>query len=175
MKEFKRDFFNSELKEKKNVNKDEKKENVLDVNNKLNEKVIETLLIESVIHENEERIENEENKAKISKECIRICEKEIPISIQIMEDKHEDNESGSVELDDYILPYEECIITVFPKKNREIKNIISAYIPVEKNNINFDLLYTIGDLNSNDNKFNMYVKNNSDKKTKIKINYNVMF
>lgn len=78
-------------------------------------------------------------------------------------------------LPDTLKPYEECIVTISPKANKPIKQIVSAYVVMDVNNINKYLSFSMIGFRDGDKQFDMQFKNNSEKEHKLKIYYHVLF
>ena len=84
--------------------------------------------------------EKEEPIATATKQTLRICD-HMNVEVHVMDDDDDEitSEMDTITLGDTILPYEECIVSVVPKAGLPIKQVVSAYLVMDKTNINFDL------------------------------------
>lgn len=113
-----------------------------------------------------------------TKQTLRICD-QMNVEVHVLDDLDDDDqiqsEMDTITLKDPILPYEECIVSIVPKANLPIKQVISAYLSMDKANINFDLCHIVLDINEGDKSFQMCIKNKGEMEHTIKIQYHVIF
>jgi hypothetical protein len=78
-------------------------------------------------------------------------------------------------LDKPLKPKEEAIITITPKADKPIKQIVSSYVMMDIKNINYDLIFTMIGFTKGEKSFKIYFKNDSDREHILKIYYHVLF
>lgn len=78
-------------------------------------------------------------------------------------------------LEQPLQPDEEAIITITPKANKPLKQIVSVYVMMDINKINRDLVFTMIGFSKGDKSFKIYFKNGSQKEYFLKMYYHVVY
>ena len=138
-------------------------------------------VIETVVDLLDSEAPSDEIKEKkiITKQTIKINE---PVDVpdesinDIVDEPNEqlcDEEINTIELDEPILPFEECLLKIEPVANREISHIISANIIMSSQS--YDINHEIIQNKDDPKSFLIHVKNNGCNELNIKICYCVKF
>lgn len=148
-------------------------------------------VVEKIIDVVEDVCEVVEHVAPVVLEVVQLCreqppevpsvEKEVLRVNNPVESSPEvvchDEEINTLELEDKLLAFEECLLKITPVAKKPITHILGAHLVFNANDVrdnSLDVEHKI--VESDDaNSFSLHVKNNCNADVKVKINYHVLF
>lgn len=98
-------------------------------------------------------------------------------NLDIKETNTRDEEINTIELEDKLMGFEECLLKICPIAKKPITHILGAHLVFNVEDVISHSLNVEHQIVESDdpNAFSLFVKNNGSDDVKIKINYHVLF